>query len=450
VLRTALGILACALTAQVYRSALDNPFVFDDRYTILLNPSLLDPWDIRGILFHNVVRPVVNASYAVDAYISGFSSFGFHVTSFVLHAVVVGLFYGWCTRALSDRDRTPVTPGRAEWGAFFAATAFAMHPAMTQAVEYLAARSELLGAFGILVALTYARRAIVASSGTAAAIAVFFGMIALGSSAAAAGLPILVLAYDAWVLDDPGWRRRWWRVYLPALAMIALAAAWHARTILAADRVPPRSLLDNLLTQAIVTWRYVGLLFVPAGQAIVHDVRWVTTPLDPVALVAAAGVIGAIAAAIRIRKSAPLAAFGIVWFFLALAPTSLVPVRDPMMEQRLYIATPGLLLAAAAVLSRPLAARRTLRLVALAIVLILAALTRARNAAWSEPARLWQEAVRRAPGAWQAHYEYGEVLREGGRCDEAVPEYEATLRLRPGFDAASAARQSCIERRPLR
>lgn len=425
----------------------------------------MDPWDIRAVLFHNVARPVVNVSYAVDAYFWGLTSFGFHVTNFVLHAIVVGLFYGWCTRALSDRGETGVqqrsdmgqtrprhvsdprlTP---EWGAFFAAMVLAMHPAMTQAVEYVSARSELLGALGILVALTYARRAIVASNGVAGAMAVFFGLIALGSCAAAAALPILVLAYDAWVLRDPGWRKRWWRVYLPATATIAVAVAWHARAILAADRVPPRSLADNLLTQAIVIWRYVALLFVPAGQAIVHDVHWVRSPLDPVALLALAGVIGMLVAAIRIRKSAPLAAFGILWFVAALLPAALFPLRDPMMEQRVYTAAPGLLLAAAAVWSGPLAARRTLRLAALAVVLILTGLTRARNAAWSEPIGLWQETTRRAPGAWQAHFEYAETLREAGRCDAAVPEYDAALRLNPGLDAASSARRFC-EPRSLR
>jgi protein O-mannosyl-transferase len=462
-LRTILGLLAGALTAQIYRSALDNPFVFDDRSTILLNPSLIDPWDLRAVLFHNLVRPVVNASYAFDRYFWGFSSFGFHVTNVVLHTAAVGLFYGWCTRALSDRGQTRVRQGSntgqtavgplfdpdltPEWPAFFAASVFGLHPAMTQAVQYVSARSELLGACGVLVALIYARRAIVVSSANAGAIAAFFGLIALGSCAAAAALPVLVLTYDAWVLRDPGWRRRLWRVYIPAMTMIGLAATWPLRAILAADRVPPRSLLDNMLTQAIVIWRYAALLFAPVRQSIVHDVRWISTPVDPIALVALAGVVAAIAAAVWIRRSAPLVAFGIVWFVTALAPTSLVPLRDPMMEQRVYMAAPGLLLALVAACSRPLATRRTVRFAALVAVLVLSALTRARNAVWSEPVRLWQEAVWRAPNAWQARYEYAETLQEAGQCDDALREYDAALRINPRLAAASAARRSCELRR---
>ena len=100
--RAALGVLACALTALVYQSALDLPFVFDDRHTVLLNPLLVDPWDLRAVLLGGLPRAAANLSYAVDRAFWGFSSYGFHVTNFVLHIIVVGLFYGWCTRALTD------------------------------------------------------------------------------------------------------------------------------------------------------------------------------------------------------------------------------------------------------------------------------------------------------------------------------------------------------------
>ena len=420
---------------------------------MLLNPSLIDPWDLRGVLLHNIAHPVVNVSFAIDRWLSGFSSFGFHTTNFVLHTVAVGLFYGWCTRALGDVGRPgsstgqtgglapPESPGP-EWPAFFAAAAFALHPAMTQAAEYVSARSELLGACAVLVCLTYARRAIVASNRTAAGIATLAGVIAVGSSAAAAALPLLVLAYDAWVLRDPGWRRRSWRVYMPTTAAIGLAASWRLSVLLAADRVPERSVIDNLLTQAIVVWRYVGLLLIPAGQAIVHDVHWVVTPLDPVAVGAVAGVIAAIVMAVRIRKSAPLVAFGIVWFLAALLPFAVPPLRDPMMEQRLYVASLGLILAAATALSRPLATRRTVRVLALITVLVLAGMTRARNTLWSGPMTIWEEAVRRAPDAWQAHFEYAEALREVEQCERALPEYDAALRLNPRL-AAADGRSAC-------
>ena len=56
---------------------------------------------------------------------------------------------------------------------------------------------------------------------------------------------------------------------------------------------------------------------------------------------------------------------------------------------------------------------------------------------------LWEESVRRSPDAWQAHWGYGELLREIGRCDRAAPEYETVLRLNPGHRRARAALDAC-------
>ena len=112
--RAALGILACALTALVYQTAFDLPFVFEDRTTVLLNPSLVQPWDFAAIVGRDLPSVAVMLTYAFDRAFWGFSSFGFHLSNFVLHVIVVGLFYGTCTRALTDGAR----PG-SDWAAFF-------------------------------------------------------------------------------------------------------------------------------------------------------------------------------------------------------------------------------------------------------------------------------------------------------------------------------------------
>jgi hypothetical protein len=450
--RAALGILACALVALVDQAALELPFVFDDRTTVLLNPALVDRWDGRA-LFHDVPRAVVNLSYAVDRAFWGFSSFGYHVTNFVLHVIVVGLFYGWCSRALADGTTggrpTETADGSAqgvEWPAFFAAATFALHPLTGAAAAYVSARAELLCAIGILGALTLARRAIIESSTVSGVLAAAFGAFALGSSATAAGLPLVILTYDAWVLRDAGWKARLRRIYLPAMLGVGLLGAWQLRAALAADRVPPRGLLDNLLTEAIVIWRYVGLLIVPAGQALVHQVHWVRSAVDPIALLALAGVAAALVMAVRATGARPVAAFGAIWFLAAVAPTStFVPLRDGMAEPRTYVAAGGLLLAAASLVARPLATRRAARAAALCVLVLLAALTHARNAVWADPLRLWDESVRRSPEAWQAHLEYADSLREIGQCARAIPEYEAALRLNPHQPDATARLRQCRE-----
>jgi hypothetical protein len=430
-----------------------------------MNPALVDAWDLRAAVLYDLTRVPVTVSYAVDRALWGFSSFGFHITNFLLHIVVVGLFYGICTRSLADslgsvtdavrlrpkgatarhppRSDRGLTPG-VEWPAFFAAAAFALHPLMGSAVGYVSARPELLCALGFLAALTFARRAIIASDTASWVLAAAFGLVAVGSSASGLALPLIVLAYDAWVLRDPEWPRRTIRLYLPAFAAIAVAAAWHLPALLAAERVPPRGLAGNTLTEAIVIWRYVGLLFAPFGQTIVHQVHWVTTLLNPAGLLALLLLAAAGAGAFYVRHSRPLVAFGIVWFLAVLVPTSsVVPLPEPMAEPRAYLAGAGLLLAIVSVFAAPLATRRVLRGIAAGLLVLLAVQTYRRNDFGNEPMALWQEAVERSPEAWQARMGYAELLREVGRCDRARPEYEAVLRLHPNHAGAKAGLDAC-------
>lgn len=437
-------MLACAVTALLYKNALDTPFLFDDRDLVLLNTSLVDPWNLPGVLSWNLARPVLNLSFAVDRIVWGLSSFGYHATNGGLHIVAVGLFYGWCTRALTDESSRARHLGTLwpEWPAFFATCVFAFHPVVASTVVYVSARSEILCAIALLLTLTFARRAIVASNRGSGVIAVVCGVLAVGSSSSAAALPLIVLAYDAWVLRDSGWKWRWWRIYLPSTALILLAAAWLASAVLGLDRIPPHGPFSHLLGEAIVAWRYLGLLLLPRGQSLVHEVVW-PAATSVIGLVAIVLLAGCLAGATAIRRSRPLVAFGVLWFVLALAPSSLIPVRDAMTEKRVYVAAAGLLLAAGSALAEPLATRRGVRAVATVAVVALLALTYRRNTHWTNPLEVWEEAVQRAPHAWQAHLGYADLLREIQQCDRAAVEYGEVLRLYPGQPAATAGLAQC-------
>ena len=442
--RAALGLAAGAAAALAYRNGLDNPFVFDDRATVLLNPALSAPWHF-GAAVQDLPHPAVSVTYAIDRALWGFSSFGFHLTNGVLHLMVVGLLYGWCTRTLADREQP-------EWPAFFAAAFFGLHPLMSAAVGYVSARTEILAAVGFIGALTFARRAIERSSIVSAVLAAVSGVVAIASSAAALALPIVILAYDAWVVGGEEWRRRAAGAYLPTLAMAATVVwAWHAGA--APDGIPPRGgPIAGLLTASIVVWRSLALLIAPYGQSPVHDVRAVTSVLDPIGLAALAAIAATAAGAIALRRSAPLAAFGIAWCLGTLVPVSILAGRDVMAEHRMYLPAAGLILAAAAALARPIARRYSVRLVGYAILVACALATRDRNRAWAEPVDAWRALARREPGAWQVRFQFAESLRESGACDQAIAEYSAALQLNPQLAAAEAGRSECAAaiRRPPR
>jgi tetratricopeptide (TPR) repeat protein len=325
---------------------------------------------------------------------------------------------------------------------------------MTEAVGYVSGRSEGLCAVWFLAALLFGRRAMVSGSKPAGVASLLCGLAAAASKEAAAGLPLVLLAYD-WLVrpgDDRARRRRLWLVFVPILTLVAAAAVYRVAGLRLPSGVA-RTPIVNLWTQAIVIWRYVGLLVWPAGQTIMHDARQVSMLADPIAILALAALGTAAAGAWLARRTRPLVAVGVVWFLAAIAPSSsVIPLREVMAEHRVYLASGGLFLILAAAVA-PLAhglqrGRRRLPLAlplfVVGLIALSALLTVRRNEVWASPVALWAEAAERSPAMWEPHYALGDALREAGDCAAAVGAYEIVVKMRPAHRDAYTNLGICL------
>ena len=431
--------LAALLAVLVYLNALDNPFVYDDHDTVLANPSLVDPSNIRFILVHSPFRPVVNVSYAIDRVLWGMRPFGFHLTNVILHVVAVLLLYEVVRVALADaRARTGALGGGAanrsqdRWWAFASAALFGVHPLMSEAVGYVSGRSEVLCAVFFLGALLVARVALLRGRLAWAGVAILW-VLALLSKEIALAFPAVVFAYDFLLLPDSDARRRArvWRLYLPCIVLLIVAALY--RLSRASGPMSTETPLLNLWTQSIVIWRYIALTFAPIGQSIMHSVHRVNSLVDARALAAIAALVCALVIALLKRRTYPLAVFGLIWFLAVIAPSSsVVALREGMAEHRVYLASAGLLLVVVGVLSRAHTRPRAGYAVILAALLAtLGVLTVVRNRVWGHPVQLWGEATVHAAGMWEPHYALADVLRESGDCQSAIPQYQIVVKIRP-------------------
>ena len=469
----AAGLLVAALAVGVYLNALDNPFVYDDFFTVTGNPSIASAAVARWTLVYMPFRPVVNVSYAIDRALWGYRPFGYHLTSLLLHAAVSALLFVFLRRMLADARRSrdgdsgERAPAFETWAAFAGAALFAVHPIQSETAGYVSARSEILCALFLLGALLLAR---VAKGGVppdgdapagprmrvlATVLACACGLLAMLSKEVAASLPILFVAYD-WLLlpgDIRAKRQRLVRVF-PPIALLTLAAlAYRVGALGGVDAGLAKAPLLNLIGQAIVIWRYLAMMVVPAGQAIAHQTRTITSLTDPVALLAAAGLVALAAAAFLARRASPLYTLGAVWWFACIAPSSsFIALREGMAEHRVYVASAGVAMvvtAAAAQLARqrsPRSGRVPLAWsAALACLLaVCAGLTMRRNAVWDSPVQVWREALGSAPDRWEARYALGDALRESGDCVSALAEYEEVLRLQPRHREATTNLGICL------
>ena len=456
-----LAFAIASVAGALYIGALRNPFVYDDYRLIVENPSILNIQDLRGILYQDMTRPLVNLSYAADVIVWGREPFGFHLTSILLHMFNVGLVLVLTWHIAEDRrkqggQRLPATSSTVV--ATSVAVLFAAHPLMTQAVGYISGRSEVLYSAFFLLAFLSARRWMLQGGALWWFATCGLWVLSLLSKETAVMLGAVLICYDHLVLHDDGAARRGrlLKLHLPLLASACLLGIIRV-TVLSEVEYPdaPPGDWRFALVAVDVVWRYAQLIAIPRGQSIFHEVPAIDDPFAMGSLVAVLGLAALLALAWRLRRLQSLIALGCVWFVMLLIPSGVLFALgrgEPMAEHRVYGASVGLFLAAGSafgLLWRRFQRRgpmwRVMLYAVSALFLIqLAGRTVVRNAIWSDPVRLSSEAAALAPDHWMPRVLLGEALRTTGRCSEAAVEYRRAIALRPQLEFGYTKLAACL------
>ncbi len=350
--------------------------------------------------------------------------------------------------------------------AFWTALVFLVHPIGSEAVTYVSGRPTLLATFFGLAALWLAvgpawrhqsgRRAVVARpdpwrAATTAAIVCCLALALLSKETAIVFPALLLIWHFAFgrAASAPESRvgRRHHLAMWSTVAVFLSVAALHARyAFLFRFSLGLRGWSENLLSQACAVAYGATLLAAPAPSRLNfdHDLPLVTSFWQwPAPLCVASIAVLATLAIIFVRR-APLFSFGLLWFFVSLAPTnSILPRYDLLSERNLYLPSIGFfvalvdrLAAGGARLATWLPAaharsRLALRLAAGAIVLLLAGITIERNRLYADPVAFWADAARKSPRKARPHTNYGYALYQAGQTDRAVDEFRAALAIDP-------------------
>jgi tetratricopeptide (TPR) repeat protein len=421
------AVLAVILVFGVYGPSMAGPFVFDDSYLPMNVPGFaqqpLSSWI-------GAVRPVLMFSYWLNLQLSGFNTYSYHALNVLLH-LINGLLLYLIVRRIVAWTNT--------WSGFawLAAGVFLLHPMQAESVAYIAGRSELVAAlfyFGGFALFLY-RRSNEVTWGIAVAVMALFAL-ALGSKEHAITLPVLLLVTDYYF--NPGFRfegiRKNWRLYAPIVILGVAGAAFVLKRIggdtsagFSTAGVTP---LAYLFTQFRVIPAYIRLFYIPLDQSADYDVPLSQSLFDHGSVFGLVFLIVLLAAAIVLRKRFPLASYGFLIFLLLLAPTSsIMPIKDPMVDRRLYLPMIGLLLVTIEGLARLSVSRRTLATGLAVWVAILAALTYQRSQVWGDTIALWRDTVLKSPGKSRAHFQLAHALYSQGLCQESIAEYEQVSKL---------------------
>jgi tetratricopeptide (TPR) repeat protein len=422
-----LGILLMIATTVTYSNHFFNSFHFDDSHTIENNVYIKNIRNIPlffrdGATFSSLptnqsYRPVVTTTLAIDYRLGkGLrNTFYFHLSTFVLFlaqgACMYFLYLGIFRASLRQEWNRPA--------ALFAVAWYLLHPAGAETINYIIARSDSLSTFFVVLSLV-----LFIHSPPCRRFHLYLVPLAAGCLAkpVAAVFAPLLLAYVLLFEENPS-RTDPFRKTLPSFAFCLLLLAFIGYMEPPTWTPGGASRYQYIITQPYVILRYFTTFFLPfwlsadtdwKPLASVADVRFVAGSLFVAALLFIAVV------AARKDRFRPVS-FGILWFLVALLPTSLIPLAEVTNDHRVFFPYVGLALAVSWAILLALERwkksvppdRAFHRWAAAGIALLLAAYaygTYQRNAVWRSEETLWRDVTRKSPGNARGLMNYGLAL----------------------------------------
>ena len=396
-------LLVAALAAAAYLPSLAAVFQFDD-YNVIVHYPTVHSWQALFERAGGGVRPLLKASYALNWTLG----FGFSLFNITVHALNAALLFLIGDRLFRDRR-----------AALIAALLFALHPAATEAVTYVSGRSSSLMALFYLAAMVsylHGHRLL--------SVLLFF--LAVATRETAVTLPAALLLCELCRAERPAWReiaRRQW----PHWALLAAGGVFllfNQRYFdLVAYGYGERGLLDNLITQvggvSYLVLRLISLHGYNIDPALPALSEWNFVLAFQAAMLFALLLVGLVN-----LRARPWVGFGVLWFFLQLAPTnSIVPRLDVANDRQLYLASWGLFLALCIqVRATPVWA---------VVVTLFAATSVLRQLDYRSEIALWESSVALAPWNARGHNNLGYAYQIAGRAADARREYQAALLFDP-------------------
>ena len=325
-----------------YHNSFNGPFIFDDIRAIPENPRIRKLWPLSEVVASPPGltlggRPVVSVTLAINYALGGLDVRGYHAVNLGVHLLSTLVLYGIVRRTLGRPRLSDRYGDRAEAIAFATALVWTVHPLLSESVDYVVQRGELLMGLFYLSTLYCFIRSLDSPRPRAWQVAACItGALAIGSKEVAVSVPLAVLLYDWLFVPGPLGKRLPVHAALWAMVLVGGIAVAQAR----AGAFPEGGLTSwqYLQTQAGVIAHYLRLSFWPS-PLVVDYYGW--PPAEGLVSVLLPGLLIVTLIALTVwllRQRSGLAFLGAI-FFMVLAPTSsVIPLSNEIAaERRMYL-----------------------------------------------------------------------------------------------------------------
>ncbi|MEA1874443.1 MAG: tetratricopeptide repeat protein [Bacteroidota bacterium] len=454
-------LLVIILVSFAYLNHFHNAFHFDDFHTIVNNPHIKElSFDKVKTYFTDVstfsnmptnqgYRPIVTLSLAIDYFIAGeMNPFYFHLSMFfwfIVQLIFMFFLFRYLLRKVSDF-----------WGisliVFFTVLWYGLHTANAETINYIIMRGDSLSTMLIIVGLyLYVQYKSIRKYGLYLIPVV---LAILTKQTAVMFFPIqfvyvLLFEQDASLynlFNRKGVFKNTFVKTLPSF-LVCLVFGYIVFVMQRDEAMVEISNIEYMITQPWVMLRYFVLFFFPVSLSADTDWQVFQSVFDVRAIVGIVFVASLIIYAFKTSKqkeTRPIS-FGILWFFLALMPTSsFIALTQVTNDHRMFFPFVGLSLAVvwniALIIKKheaKIKSKYLFKILIIAVPVIVLALnaygTYKRNQIWSSNESLWYDVTVKSPRNARGLMNYGLVKMEQGNYKEALEYFNKALLLEPDY-----------------
>ncbi len=459
-----LKVVALLAVLFAYQQSYDNAFHFDDSHTIVDNPYVRDISNI-GIFYtdgghtfsslpsNQVYRPIVTTVLAVDYWLAeklfdnGYDTRTYHYTIMLAFLLLLFLMYYFFKKIFDISN--PHT-----WNKYFAllaTTFFGVHTANAETINYIISCSDLYST--LFVVASFVVFMYFPKKRKYGLFLIPFALGMLVKLTTAMFIPMLIIYYFVfeYLPKNKDVRRQLLKSIVVnatiLLAIMLLSTLWVMS--MASDNFVTGNLsrIDYLITMPGVLLHYIISFFVPYNLSADTDWQLINSMLNMWFVGGITFLFFAIVAFFKTYnklKYAPIA-FGIAWFYIALAPTSsIIPLGEVLNDHRMFFPFVGLMAMLVYLFSlliikyeKSILQNNKMKYgIYIAIALVLSTHiygTRIRTQVWDSENSLWYNVTIQSPKNGRGLMNYGLMLMEEAKYEQAMEYYQKALIHRPKY-----------------
>jgi tetratricopeptide (TPR) repeat protein len=427
------GAALLILLLAAYGNHFHNSLHFDDWHTVIQSPYIRDLANIPKFFTdartfstlpaNQSYRPIVSTSLAIDYHLArGLDTLWFHISTFFWYVVLLACMY-----ALFARIAEPGV-------GLFATALYGLHPVNAETVNYVVQRGDIYSTLGAVAGLVVYIYFPGARKWGAYLIPVVIGSLA--KPPALMFLPILFV-YMLLFEDAPLFGAI--RNCIPAGLVCFLAGLLGVVMTPKTYTTGGSDAIHYWMTQPIVILHYVKSFFLPTELSADTDrplVQSIFSETSVIGLVFLAALAWVIVRCWRRPEMRPVT-FGLLWFLIALVPTSVPALSEVENDHRMFFPFVGLTIAvcwaAKQYTERSLLLSKLAPFVCSIVLAAFAWGTHARNEVWRTEDTLWRDVTEKSPRNGRGLMNYGLTLMSRGDYPGAISYYKRAEEFTPNY-----------------